>query len=184
MKVGVPREVKNHEYRVAITPAGVHELVRARARGAASRRAPGSAPRSPTTSSSPPARRSSPTADDVWADADLVLKVKEPVAEEYHRMREGADAVHLPAPGRVQGVHRRAGRLAASTAIAYETVQTADGALPLLAPMSEVAGRMAPQVGAHTPGARAAAAAACCMGGVSGVYAAKVVVHRRRRVRA
>ena len=89
MKVGVPKEVKNHEYRVAITPVGVHELVRhghevVRRDGRRSRLL-----RSPTRSTSPPARRSSTRADDVWGAADMVLKVKEPVAEEYHRLREG-----------------------------------------------------------------------------------------------
>ena len=116
-----------------------------------------------------------PTADDVWGTGDLILKVKEPIAEEYHRMRSGPDAVHLPAPRGVQGVHRRAAHAQGVTGIAYETVELPDRSLPLLAPMSEVAGRLAPQVGAHTL-LRAEGGRGILMGGVSGVYAAKVVV--------
>jgi alanine dehydrogenase len=114
------------------------------------------------------------TADDVWGSADLVCKVKEPVAEEYHRMR--ADQVlftylHLAAsqPCTAALIDSKI------TAISYETVQLADGSLPLLAPMSEVAGRMAPQVGAHHL-QRDGGGRGVLMGGVSGVYAAKVVV--------
>jgi alanine dehydrogenase len=115
-----------------------------------------------------------PDADAVWQAADLILKVKEPVPEEYHRMRKGQvlfTYLHLAASRECtdalldQGV----------TAIAYETVQLADGSLPLLAPMSEVAGRMAPQVGAHHL-QRDGGGRGVLMGGVSGVYAAKVVV--------
>ena len=89
MKVGVPKEVKNHEYRVAITPVGRARAVRARARGLRREGGGRRLARSRTRSTSPPGQRSSTTADEVWADADMVLKVKEPVAEEYHRMREG-----------------------------------------------------------------------------------------------
>jgi alanine dehydrogenase len=94
----------------------------------------------------------------VW-DVDLVLKVKEPVAEEYHRMRAGRTLftyLHLAASRECTQALLDSG----IDAVAYETVQTADGALPLLAPMSEVAGRMAPQVGAHTL-ERAQGGAAC-----------------------
>ncbi len=115
-----------------------------------------------------------PSADDVWADADLLLKVKEPVAEEYHRLRAGQTLftyLHLAASKECTDALVASG----TTAIAYETVQTADGALPLLAPMSEVAGRMAPQVGAHSL-ERAHGGRGVLLGGVSGVYAAKVVV--------
>ena len=113
-------------------------------------------------------------ADDVWADADLLLKVKEPVAEEYSRLRAGQTLftyLHLAASKECTDALVTSG----TTAIAYETVQTADGALPLLAPMSEVAGRMAPQVGAHSL-ERAHGGRGVLLGGVSGVYAAKVVV--------
>jgi alanine dehydrogenase len=114
------------------------------------------------------------TADDVWADADLLLKVKEPIAEEYDRLRRGQTLftyLHLAASKECTDALVASG----TTAIAYETVQTADGALPLLAPMSEVAGRMAPQVGAHSL-ERAHGGRGVLLGGVSGVYAAKVVV--------
>jgi alanine dehydrogenase len=113
-------------------------------------------------------------ADDVWADADLLLKVKEPIAEEYDRLRRGQTLftyLHLAASKECTDALVASG----TTAIAYETVQTADGALPLLAPMSEVAGRMAPQVGAHSL-ERAHGGRGVLLGGVSGVYAAKVVV--------
>jgi alanine dehydrogenase len=110
----------------------------------------------------------------VWGEADLVLKVKEPVAEEYGRMR--GDQVlftylHLAASRACTDALLSAG----TTAIAYETVQLPDRSLPLLAPMSEVAGRMAPQIGAHFL-ERYAGGRGVLLGGVSGVYAAKVVV--------
>jgi alanine dehydrogenase len=115
-----------------------------------------------------------PTADDVWGEADLVCKVKEPIAEEYHRMREGQvlfTYLHLAASREcTQALLDQK-----VTAVAYETVQLPDGSLPLLAPMSEVAGRMAPQVGATTL-QREHGGRGVLMGGDSGVYAAKVVV--------
>ena len=158
MKVGIPREVKDHEYRVAITPAGVHELVRGGPPGLRREGAPASARRSRTTSSSPPAREILADAGRRLGDADLVLKVKEPIAEEYHRMRAGQvlfTYLHLAASRECTEALLESG----IDAVAYETVQPPDGSLPLLAPMSEVAGRMAPQVGAHTWSARRAAAA-------------------------
>ena len=149
MKVGIPQEVKNHEYRVAITPAGVHELVRAghEVFVEAGRRGRLVDPRRGVRRRRREDPADAPTT--CGATGDLVLKVKEPIAEEYHRMRAGQvlfTYLHLAAS---QGVHRRAARLAASPRIAYETVQLPDGSLPLLAPMSEVAGRLAPQVGAY-----------------------------------
>ena len=114
------------------------------------------------------------TAEDTWAIGDLILKVKEPVPAEYDKMREGQTLftyLHLAAnePLTRELVVRKV------TGIAYETVELADHQLPLLAPMSEVAGRLAPQVGAHTLMA-AQGGRGVLMGGVSGVYAAKVVV--------
>ena len=173
MRIGVPREVKNHEYRVAITPAGVHELVRndhevfiqADAGGGSS---------IPDEDFTAAGAVILPTADDVWQAGDLILKVKEPVAEEYHRMRKGQvlfTYLHLAASRPCTDALLGSG----VTAIAYETVQLPDGSLPLLAPMSEVAGRMAPQVGAHHL-QRDGGGRGVLMGGVSGVYAAKVVV--------
>ena len=181
MRVGVPKEVKNHEYRVAMTPGRRARARRARSRRLRRDRRRASARRSPTSSTSRPARRSWTSADEVWETAEMVLKVKEPIKEEYARMREGQvlfTYLHLAADRPLTQELMDRG----VTAIAYETVQTPDGALPLLAPMSEVAGRLAPQVGAHTL-MRAQGGRGVLMGGVSGVYAAKVVVHRCRRLR-
>src|SRR6266567_3651889 len=173
MKVGVPKEVKNHEYRVAITPAGVNELVRNRHEVFIEASA-GLGSSIPDEEFVAAGARMLPTADDVWRTADLVLKVKEPVAEEYHRMRKDQvlfTYLHLAASKATTDALLGSG----ITAIAYETVQLPDGSLPLLAPMSEVAGRMAPQVGAHHL-QRDGGGRGVLMGGVSGVYAAKVVV--------
>jgi alanine dehydrogenase len=173
MKVGVPREVKNHEYRVAITPAGVHELVRDGHEVVLEKDA-GAGSLIPDADFVAAGARILPTADDVWSFGDLILKVKEPVAEEYHRMRKGQvlfTYLHLAASRECTEALLQQG----VTAIAYETVQLADGSLPLLAPMSEVAGRMAPQVGAHHL-QRDGGGRGVLMGGVSGVYAAKCVV--------
>ena len=173
MRVGVPKEVKNHEYRVAITPSGVHELT---ARGHDVSVQAGAGLGSSITDDEFVAAGASilPTADDVWGTAELVLKVKEPVAEEYDRMRDGQTLftyLHLAASRDCTDALLKQG----VTAIAYETVQTPDGALPLLAPMSEVAGRLAPQCGAYHL-MRQGGGRGVLMGGVSGVYAAKVVV--------
>jgi alanine dehydrogenase len=173
MRVGVPKEVKNHEYRVAITPAGAHELVRAGHEVYIEQDA-GSGSAIPDTDFVAAGAKILSTADDVWETGDLILKVKEPVAEEYHRMRKGQvlfTYLHLAASRECTDALLGSG----ITAIAYETVQAPDGSLPLLAPMSEVAGRMAPQVGAHVL-QRDGGGRGVLMGGVSGVYAAKVVV--------
>jgi alanine dehydrogenase len=173
MRVGVPREVKNREYRVALTPAGVTELVRAGHVVLVERDA-GVGSSIPDADYVAAGARIVAAADDVWADADLLLKVKEPVAEEYGRLRADQTLftyLHLAASRECTDALVASG----TTAIAYETVQTGDGALPLLAPMSEVAGRMAPQVGAHSL-ERAHGGRGVLLGGVSGVYAAKVVV--------
>jgi alanine dehydrogenase len=173
VKVGIPREVKNHEYRVAITPAGVNEFARA---GHEVYVESGAGLGSSITDDEFAAAgaRILPTADDVWGTAELVLKVKEPIAEEHHRMRAGQvlfTYLHLAASKECTDalLDRKV------TGIAYETVETADRALPLLAPMSEVAGRLAPQVGAYHL-MRQGGGRGVLMGGVSGVYAAKVVV--------
>jgi alanine dehydrogenase len=173
MKVGIPREVKNHEYRVAITPAGVHELATGGHEVFVEQDA-GTGSSIPDADFVAAGASILPSADDVWQAGDLILKVKEPVEEEYHRMR--GDQVlftylHLAASKPCTDALVSAG----ITAIAYETVQLPDGSLPLLAPMSEVAGRMAPQVGAHHL-QRDGGGRGVLMGGVSGVYAAKVVV--------
>jgi alanine dehydrogenase len=173
VRVGIPKEVKNHEYRVAITPAGVHELVRNDHEVFIQADA-GSGSSIPDEDFTAAGAVILPTADDVWQAGDLILKVKEPVAEEYHRMRKGQvlfTYLHLAASRPCTDALLGSG----VTAIAYETVQLPDGSLPLLAPMSEVAGRMAPQVGAHHL-QRDGGGRGVLMGGVSGVYAAKVVV--------
>ncbi|MFC5187915.1 alanine dehydrogenase [Actinomadura harenae] len=173
MKVGVPREIKNHEYRVAITPAGVHELTRHGhevfvERGAGE----GSAILDDDYTSA--GAKILESADEVWAEGDLILKVKEPIAAEYHRMRQGQTLftyLHLAASRECTDALLSAG----VTAIAYETVQLADRSLPLLAPMSEVAGRLAPQVGAYNL-MRFNGGRGVLPGGVPGVAPAKVVV--------
>jgi alanine dehydrogenase len=173
VRVGIPKEVKNHEYRVAITPAGVHELVRNDHEVLIQADA-GVGSSIPDEDFTAAGAVILPTADDVWQAGDLILKVKEPVAEEYHRMRKGQvlfTYLHLAASRPCTDALLGSG----VTAIAYETVQLPDGSLPLLAPMSEVAGRMAPQVGAHHL-QRDGGGRGVLMGGVSGVYAAKVVV--------
>jgi alanine dehydrogenase len=173
MKVGVPREVKNHEYRVAITPAGAHELVRAGHEVYIQQDA-GTGSSIPDADFVTAGASILATADEVWQVGDLILKVKEPVAEEYHRLRKDQvlfTYLHLAASRDCTDALLKSG----ITAIAYETVQLPDGSLPLLAPMSEVAGRMAPQVGAHHL-QRDGGGRGVLMGGVSGVYAAKVVV--------
>jgi alanine dehydrogenase len=173
VKVGIPRELKNHEYRVAITPAGVLELTR-RGHEVLIEHDAGAGSALRDAEYEVAGARVVPDADDVWAEADLVLKVKEPIAEEYHRMRAGQvlfTYLHLAANQECTQALVDSG----ITAVAYETVQLPDGTLPLLAPMSEVAGRMAPQVGAHTL-ERAQGGRGVLLGGVSGVPAGKVAV--------
>jgi alanine dehydrogenase len=173
MKVGVPKEVKNHEYRVAITPAGVNEFVSSGHQVLIEAGA-GVGSSIPDADFVTAGAQMLPTADDVWRTGDLILKVKEPVPEEYHRLRKDQvlfTYLHLAASKECTDALLASG----TTAIAYETVQAPDGSLPLLAPMSEVAGRMAPQVGAHHL-QRDGGGRGVLMGGVSGVYAAKVVV--------
>lgn len=177
MKVGVPTELKSGENRVAMTPAGVHELVRHDHQvlveaGAGT----GSAITDDEYKNAGATIVDSP--DAVWGDGELVLKVKEPVPDEFHRMRDDQVLfayLHLAASRECTKamLERKV------TGIAYETVQTPDRSLPLLAPMSEVAGRLAPQVGAyHLMRGHGAGRGGrgVLMGGVSGVYAAKVVV--------
>ncbi|WP_299054594.1 alanine dehydrogenase [uncultured Nocardioides sp.] len=173
MKVGVPKEVKNHEYRVAITPVGVHELV-AHGHEVLVQTGAGAGSQIPDEEYAAAGARLMPDADATWGEADMVLKVKEPVAEEYHRMREGLTLftyLHLAAdrPLTVELMERGV------TSLAYETVQLPSGGLPLLYPMSEVAGCLAPQVGAHSL-LKAQGGRGVLMGGVGGVANAKVVI--------
>ncbi|OZC67861.1 alanine dehydrogenase [Rhodococcus sp. 06-470-2] len=173
MKIGIPREIKNHEYRVAITPAGVHELV-SRGHEVIVETEAGAGSSFTDTDYKAAGAQILTDVDEVWETADLLLKVKEPIAEEYSRLRKGQvlfTYLHLAASKECTDALLGSG----TTAIAYETVTAADGSLPLLAPMSEVAGRLAPQAGAYhlmsSEGGRGV-----LMGGVPGVRPANVVV--------
>ncbi|MDH6216712.1 alanine dehydrogenase [Streptomyces pseudovenezuelae] len=173
VKVGIPREVKNNEFRVAITPAGVHELVRGGHQVVIERGA-GLGSSIPDNEYVSAGAHILETADEVWATADLLLKVKEPIAEEYHRLRKDQTLftyLHLAASKECTDALVESG----TTAIAYETVELPGRALPLLAPMSEVAGRLAPQVGAYHL-MRSAGGRGVLPGGVPGTQPAKAVV--------
>jgi alanine dehydrogenase len=171
--VGVPKEVKDTEYRVALTPEGARELTHAGHRVLLERGA--------ARGSSLPEERYVragaevvETAEEVWRASDLVLKVKEPVPSEYDLLQEGQvlfTYLHLAASRELTEVllHRKV------AAVAYETVQLPDGRLPLLAPMSEIAGRMAPHVGARLL-EKEYGGRGILLGGVSGVRPAKVLV--------
>ncbi|MCU1696903.1 MAG: alanine dehydrogenase [Mycobacterium sp.] len=173
MRVGIPTEIKNNEYRVAITPAGVAELTR-RGHEVLIQAGAGEGSAISDNDFKAAGAQLAMTADQVWAEADLLLKVKEPIEAEYGRLRKGQTLftyLHLAASKPCTDALIASG----TTSIAYETVQTIDGALPLLAPMSEVAGRLAAQVGAYhlmrTHGGRGV-----LMGGVPGTAPAKVIV--------
>ncbi|MEU4344290.1 alanine dehydrogenase [Nocardia sp. NPDC023852] len=173
MKIGIPAEVKNHEYRVACTPAGVHELV-SRGHEVYLEAGAGRGSTFEDESYTVAGARVLDTADEVWGTADLVLKVKEPVTEEYGRLRENQvlfTYLHLAASKECTDALLTSG----STAIAYETVTGRDGSLPLLAPMSEVAGRLAAQAGAYHL-MRSGGGRGVLMGGVPGTRPAKVAV--------
>src|SRR5689334_2596284 len=173
MRIGVPKEVKNHEYRVAITPAGVDELV-SRGHDVFVQTGAGVGSQIFDDEYLAAGAKLVDDADDLWADVDMILKVKEPVAEEYHRLRPGLvlfTYLHLAAdrPLTEELLARKV------TGIAYETVQLPSGGLPLLYPMSEVAGCLAPQVGAHAL-LKAQGGRGMLLGGVGGVAQAKVVI--------
>ncbi len=173
MKVAVPREIKNNEYRVAITPAGVHDLV---ANGHSVIVETDAGIGSSITDADYKAAGATigKSADQVWAEADMLLKVKEPIKEEYKHFRDDLlifAYLHLAAEAELTTA------LVDSkvTAIAYETVQLPNRALPLLAPMSEVAGRLAPIVGANSM-LKPNGGPGLLVPGVPGTYPAKVVV--------
>ncbi len=173
MRVGIPRELKDSEYRVAITPAGVRELVHHDHEVLVEVGA-GDGSSFPDALYAAAGARLVPSADELWATADLVCKVKEPIAVEYPRLREGLvlfTYLHLAASRPCT----EALISSSATAIAYETVQLADGSLPLLAPMSEIAGRMAPLVGGACL-QRPEGGRGVLMSGVPGVRPARVVV--------
>ncbi|GAB3250700.1 alanine dehydrogenase [Kineosporia babensis] len=173
MLVGVPKEIKNHEYRVAITPAGVRELT-LRGHDVLVEQGAGAGSAILDQDFEAAGAKIIASAGEVWAAAELVLKVKEPIEAEYSQLRSGQTLftyLHLAASRPCTEALLAAG----TTAIAYETVQTGTGALPLLAPMSEVAGRLAPQAGAHHL-MRSAGGRGVLLGGVPGVRPARVVV--------
>jgi alanine dehydrogenase len=173
MRIGTPKEIKNHEYRVGLTPAGVRELA---SHGhevlieAGAGLGIGIADEQYVAAGARIVR----TAVEVFAQADMVVKVKEPQAVECGMLREGQvlfTYLHLaPDPEQAKGLIQ-----SRSIAIAYETVTDGRGGLPLLAPMSEVAGRMSIQAGAHAM-EKAAGGNGVLLGGVPGVPAAEVVI--------
>jgi alanine dehydrogenase len=171
--VGIPKEVKDSEYRVAASPEGVRELTRA---GHEIVLEAGAGVGSALADADFEAAGAKilPDADAVFEAADLIVKVKEPQPEEYDRFREGQllfTYLHLAADRRLTEFLMQRG----VTSVAYETVQLQDRRLPLLAPMSEIAGRMAPHVGA-TYLEKPYGGRGVLMGGASGVAPARVVV--------
>jgi alanine dehydrogenase len=145
MRVGVVKEIKSDEYRVALTPAGARELV-AGGHDVVVERGAGEGSAFPDTAYELEGARLA-AAEDVWAEADLLLKVKEPLPDEYPLLREGLvlfTYLHLAASAELTQALADSG----AACVAYETVETDDRALPLLAPMSEIAGRLAAQAGA------------------------------------
>lgn len=173
MKIAIPREIKNNEYRVAITPAGVHDLV-ANGHDVIIESSAGLGSSITDEEYSAAGARIASSAKETWDAADLLLKVKEPIHEEYKYFREDLllfAYLHLAAEPELT-----AALLSSKvTAIAYETVQLTNRALPLLAPMSEVAGRLAPIVGANAM-LKPNGGPGLLVPGVPGTHPAKVVV--------
>src|SRR5215470_1833530 len=173
MLIGVPKEIKNHEYRVGLVPSSVRELMHHGHKVVVETKAGGGIGFSDADYKSAGATIA-PNAEAVFAKADMIVKVKEPQAKECKMLRPGQllfTYLHLaPDPDQTKGLLK-----SGATAVAYETVTSARGGLPLLAPMSEVAGRMAIQAGAHClemeQGGRG-----MLLGGVAGVAPAKIVV--------
>ncbi|PYS93945.1 MAG: alanine dehydrogenase [Acidobacteria bacterium] len=173
MLVGLPKEIKDNEYRVGLTPAGVRALTDAGHKVIVERDA-GAGSGFENELYERAGAKLIDSADDVWGEAEMIVKVKEPIAPEYPRMKEGLllfTYLHLaPDPKQTEALLERK-----VTGVAYETITDRKGTLPLLTPMSEVAGRMAVQVGAHylekMQGGRG-----ILLGGVPGVPAARVVI--------
>ncbi len=173
MLVGVPKEVKIHEYRVGLVPASVRELIHHGHKVVVEKNA-GSGIGFEDSDYEAVGAQFAATADEVFAAADMIVKVKEPQAGEYGKLRDGQvlfTYLHLaPDLPQTKGLMD-----SGCIAIAYETVTNARGGLPLLAPMSEVAGRMSVQVGAHCL-EKEQGGSGMLLGGVPGVAAAKVVI--------
>lgn len=173
MIVGLPKEIKDNEYRVGLTPAGVRALTDAGHRVVVERSA-GEGSGFEDRLYEKAGAQILGSADDVWARGEMIVKVKEPIKPEYERMREGQllfTYLHLaPDKPLTEELLRRK-----VTGIAYETITDRRGGLPLLTPMSEVAGRMAIQVGAHYL-EKMSGGRGILLGGVPGVPAARVVI--------
>jgi alanine dehydrogenase len=173
MHIGVPKEIKNHEYRVALTPGGVRELV-ARGHRVSVQKEAGIGAGYPDSAYQEAGAEMLGDVEALWASTDLILKVKEPQAEEVARLRPEQTLftyLHLAAEERLTRGLIDSG----ATCIAYETITDGLGGLPLLAPMSRVAGRMAVQAGAHSL-EKAQGGAGILLPGVPGVAPAKVTV--------
>jgi alanine dehydrogenase len=173
MRVGVPKEIKNHEYRVGLVPSSVLELVH-HGHEVVVQKGAGLGAGLTDEDYIAAGAKIIETADEIFASADMILKVKEPQADERKKLRPGQilfTYLHLApdAPQTKDLIDSGA------VCIAYETVTAANGSLPLLTPMSEVAGRLAPQVGAHAL-EKAQGGRGVLLGGVPGVPAAEVVI--------
>src|SRR6266540_3873354 len=172
MRIGVAKEIKSDEYRVALTPAGARELIQQGHDVLVERGAGEGSAFADAAYESVGAQIAA--VDDVWGEADLLLKVKEPVPAEYGRLREGLvlfTYLHLAADEELTHALVESG----ISAVAYETVETPNRALPLLAPMSEIAGRLAAQAGAYFL-EKPVGGRGLLLGGVPGVAPGKVVV--------
>ncbi|MHB0776825.1 alanine dehydrogenase [Halomonas sp. WWR20] len=173
MDIAVPKEIKNHEYRVALTPTGVRELVN-RGHTLIVQAGAGEGSGFADADYQAAGARLEPDVAKVWESAELIIKVKEPQSEEVARLRKGQmlfTYLHLAAEHSLTRGLMDSG----ATCIAYETITDSQGGLPLLAPMSRVAGRMAIQAGAHSL-EKAQGGAGILLPGVPGVAPAKVTV--------
>ncbi len=172
MRIGVAREIKTDEYRVALTPAGARELVQ-KGHEVLVERSAGEGSAMPDEDYERAGAQIG-SVDDVWSRAELLLKVKEPIASEYQRLRDGLvlfTYLHIAADLPLTRALVDSG----IKAVAYETVETADRRLPLLAPMSEIAGRLAPQAGAYFL-EKPLGGRGVLLGGVPGVAPGRVLV--------
>ncbi|MFL5982813.1 MAG: alanine dehydrogenase [Gaiellaceae bacterium] len=172
MKIGVAKEIKTDEYRVALTPAGARELVQ-RGHDVTVETGAGDGSAFPDSAYEAAGARIAGI-EDVWSESELLLKVKEPVAPEYGRLREGLvlfTYLHIAADEPLTRALVDSG----ITAVAYETVETDAGGLPLLAPMSEIAGRLAAQAGAYFL-EKPLGGRGLLLGGVPGVAPGRVLV--------
>jgi alanine dehydrogenase len=172
VKIGVVKEIKTDEYRVALTPAGARELVQ-RGHDVVIETHAGEGSAFPDSAYHAAGARIA-SVDDVWSEAELLLKVKEPIKPEYGRLRDGLvlfTYLHIAADEPLTRALLESG----ITAVAYETVETDSGALPLLAPMSEIAGRLAAQAGAYFL-EKPLGGRGLLLGGIPGVAPGRVMI--------